>query len=132
MAIIKTFQGKSPQWGERCYLADNATLIGDCTLGNDCSIWFGAVIRADINSITLGDRTNLQDCACIHVAHGEGRCTIGNDVSIGHNATVHACTVGNGALIGMGGDSARRRGRRQRSHRSRWSRGAARHSNPTL
>lgn len=132
MAIIKTFQSKSPQWGERCYLADNATLIGDCTLGNDCSIWFGAVIRADINSITLGDRTNLQDCACIHVAHGEGRCTIGNDVSIGHNGYCTCLHGGQRRTHRHGGDSARRRGRRQRSHRSRWSRGAARHSNPTL
>ena len=97
MAIIKTFQGKSPQWGERCYLADNATLIGDCTLGNDCSIWFGAVIRADINSITLGDRTNLQDCACIHVAHGEGRCTIGNDAT-----ALDGAVVGNGAIVAAG------------------------------
>ncbi|MGI6223867.1 MAG: gamma carbonic anhydrase family protein [Prevotella sp.] len=102
MAIIKSFNGKHPHIGKRCYLAENAAIIGDCTIGDDCSIWFSAVIRADINSITLGDRTNLQDGACIHVAHGDGCCVIGNDVTIGHNATVHACTVEDGALIGMG------------------------------
>ena len=101
-AIIKTFNGKTPRWGDGCYFGENATLVGDCSLGDDCSVWFNAVLRADINSIRLGDRCNVQDGACLHVAHGDGAVVIGNDVSIGHNATVHACTIHDGALIGMG------------------------------
>lgn len=100
--IIKPFNGKAPHWGKDCYFSENAAIIGDCTLGDDCSVWFNAVLRADINAIRLGDRCNVQDGACIHVAHGNGAVTIGNDVSIGHNATVHACTIHDGALIGMG------------------------------
>lgn len=101
-AIIKSFKGKTPQWGKGCYFSENAVLVGDCTLGDECSVWFNAVLRADINSIRLGDRCNVQDGACLHVAHGNGSVVIGNDVTIGHNATVHACTVHDGALIGMG------------------------------
>lgn len=102
MALIKEVRGMRPQWGKDCFLAENATLIGDCRLGNDCSVWYCAVLRADINHIYIGHRTNVQDGACIHVARGSGSVDIGHDVSIGHNATVHACRIEDGALIGMG------------------------------
>jgi carbonic anhydrase/acetyltransferase-like protein (isoleucine patch superfamily) len=102
MALIKKFQEKTPRIGKDCYLSENATIIGDCSLGDDCSVWFNAVIRADINFIHIGQRCNIQDGACVHVSRGDGSVTIGNDVSIGHNATVHACTIHDGALIGMG------------------------------
>lgn len=102
MAIIKKFRDKTPSWGKGCYFSDNAALIGDCRLGDGCSVWFNAVLRADINSIIIGSRSNVQDNACIHVSLGEGSVTIGDDVTIGHNATVHGCRIANGALIGMG------------------------------
>ena len=95
-----TVKGKSPVWGERCMIADNATLAGDITMGNDCSIWFGAVLRADVDKIVMGDRCNVQDLACIHQTAG-GAAVLGNDVSLGHGAVVHAATIHDGALIGM-------------------------------
>ncbi len=100
MALIKTVKGKTPQWGDNCYLADNASLVGDIIMGDDCSIWFGAVLRADVDAIRIGHRVNVQDLACIHQAHG---CpvVIEDDVSLGHGAIVHACTIRKGALIGM-------------------------------
>lgn len=100
MAIIKEVNGKAPQWGARCYLAENATLVGDITMGDDCSVWFGAVLRADVDAIRIGDRVNIQDCACIHQHRGRP-VVIGDDVSLGHGAVVHACTIHRGALIGM-------------------------------
>lgn len=100
MALIKTARGKQPRWGERCYLAENATLAGDVTLGDDCSVWFGAVLRADVDRITIGDRCNIQDLACIHQSGGSPA-ILGNDVSMGHGAVVHGATVCDGALIGM-------------------------------
>lgn len=102
MALIKTYKGLSPRWGEDCYFSENATIVGDVTLGNQCSVWFNAVVRGDVAPITIGDRTNVQDGACIHVTHETGPTHIGNDVTIGHNVTVHACTICDGALIGMG------------------------------
>ena len=93
-----TVKGKSPVWGERCMIADNATLAGDITMGNDCSIWFGAVLRADVDKIVMGDRCNVQDLACIHQTAG-GAAVLGNDVSLGHGAVVHAATIHDGALI---------------------------------
>ena len=95
-----TVKGKSPVWGERCMIADNATLAGDITMGDDCSIWFGAVLRADVDKIVMGDRCNVQDLACIHQTAG-GPAILGNDVSLGHGAVVHAATIHDGALIGM-------------------------------
>ncbi len=100
MALIKTVKGKAPQWGENCYLADNASLIGDIIMGDDCSIWFGAVLRADVDAIRIGHRVNVQDCACIHQSHGKP-VVIDDDVTLGHGAVVHACTIHKGALIGM-------------------------------
>ena len=100
MATIVTVKGKSPQVGAHCYLADNATLAGDIVMGADCSVWFSAVLRADVDAIVMGDRVNVQDCACLHQTGG-APVVIGNDVSIGHGAVVHACTIHDGALIGM-------------------------------
>lgn len=102
MALIKTYKGVSPCWGDGCYFSENATIVGDVRMGDQCSVWFNAVVRGDVAPITIGDRTNVQDGACIHVTHEIGPTHIGSDVTIGHNATVHACTICDGALIGMG------------------------------
>jgi carbonic anhydrase/acetyltransferase-like protein (isoleucine patch superfamily) len=102
MALVKEVRGKSPQWGKDCYLAENATLVGDITMGDECSIWFNAVVRGDVNSITLGNRVNIQDGAVIHGTYERAFTTIGNNVSVGHNAIVHGATVHDNVLIGMG------------------------------
>lgn len=101
MALIKTIKGSTPQWGERCFLAENATLVGDVTMGDDCSIWFAAVLRADVDAIRMGHRVNVQDGVCIHQSTNIP-VVIGNDVSIGHNAVVHGATIHDEALVGMG------------------------------
>lgn len=100
MAFIKEVKGKTPSWGNNCYLAENAVLAGDVTMGDDCSVWFGAVLRADVDAIRMGCRVNVQDCACIHQSQG-GPVVIEDDVSIGHGAVVHACRLRRGALVGM-------------------------------
>ena len=101
--IIHSFDGKTPQIGEGTFVAETAAITGDVEIGRDCSVWYSAVIRADGNPVRIGDRVSVQDCACIHISTGEGGgATIGSDVIIGHNATVHACTVGDRCLIGMG------------------------------
>ena len=92
----------SPKWGRDCYFSENATIVGDVTMGDECSIWFNAVVRGDVAPITIGDRSNVQDGSCVHVTHDTGPTHIGSDVTIGHNVTVHACTIHDGALIGMG------------------------------
>lgn len=102
MAIVKTVRGYTPQWGNNLYLADNAVLIGDVILGDDCSVWFNAVVRGDVNFIRIGDRVNIQDGAIIHGTYEKSGTTIGDEVSIGHNAIVHGCTIHDRALIGMG------------------------------
>lgn len=102
MALIRSVKGKSPKIGSHCFLAENATIVGDVIMGDHCSIWFNAVIRGDVNSIHIGARTNVQDGAIIHCTYKEASTHIGNDVSIGHNAIVHGCRVEDGALIGMG------------------------------
>lgn len=102
MAIVKTLLNKTPQFGKECYLSDNAVVVGDVVMGDNCSVWFSAVIRGDVNSIRIGNNTNIQDCSCIHATYKIGPVNIGNNVSIGHNVTVHACTIKDGALIGMG------------------------------
>jgi len=102
MSIVLPVKGKMPQMGERVWLAPNATVVGDVTLGNDCTVWFNAVVRGDVHFIKVGERTNIQDGAVIHGTYEKASTTIGNDVSIGHNALVHGCTVGNHVLIGMG------------------------------
>ncbi len=102
MALIKSYKGLSPRWGKDCYFSENATIVGDVLLGDQCSVWFNAVVRGDVAPITIGDRTNVQDGACIHVTHETGPTHIGSDVTIGHNATIHACTICDKALVGMG------------------------------
>lgn len=88
--------------GDNCFLAENATIVGDVVLGDDCSVWFNAVIRGDVNAIRIGNKTNIQDGAVIHCTYQRAATTIGNNVSIGHNAIVHGCTVEDDVLIGMG------------------------------
>lgn len=102
MALIKSVRGFTPQIGENCYLAENATVIGDVVIGNECSIWFNAVLRGDVNSIRIGNRVNIQDGTVLHTLFEKSVVEIGNDVSIGHNVTLHGAHVGNNALIGMG------------------------------
>lgn len=95
------FNGKSPKLGQNVYIADGVRLIGDIEIGNDSSVFFNAVLRADISSIRIGDRTNIQDNVSIHLSHEEG-VSVGNDVTVGHNAVLHACTIEDHCLIGMG------------------------------
>lgn len=102
MALIKELQGKVPQFGENCYFAENATIIGDLVCGDDCSFWFQSVVRADVHSIRMGNKVNVQDGAVVHCTYQKAPTTIGNNVSIGHNAIVHGCTIHDNVLIGMG------------------------------
>ena len=102
MALIKTVRGKTPQFGTNCFLADNATIIGDVIMGDECSVWFHAVIRGDVHYIRLGNKVNVQDNAVIHGTYQKAPTTIGNNVSIAHSAVVHGCTVNDNVLIGMG------------------------------
>ena len=102
MALILPCQGISPELGNPAFIAENATIIGDVHMGTDCSVWFQAVIRGDVNRIVLGDRVNVQDGAVIHCTYQKAATTIGNDVSIGHRAIVHGCTIEDNVLIGMG------------------------------
>jgi carbonic anhydrase/acetyltransferase-like protein (isoleucine patch superfamily) len=102
MALVKECRGFTPQFGEDCYLAENATVVGDVVMGNECSVWFNAVVRGDVNSIRMGNRVNVQDGAVIHCTYEKTKVNLGNHVSIGHNALVHGCTVEDNVLIGMG------------------------------
>ena len=102
MALIKTVRGFTPSMGKGCFLAETAVLIGDVQMGESCSIWYNAVVRGDVNNITIGDRTNIQDGAVIHGTFERHPTRIGSDVSIGHLALVHGCTVEDRVLIGMG------------------------------
>ena len=102
MALIKSVRGFTPKIGENTYLAENATIVGDVTMGKDCSIWFNAVLRGDVNSIHIGDRVNIQDGSVLHTLYQKSTIEIGNDVSVGHNVTIHGATVKDNALIGMG------------------------------
>jgi len=102
MAIIKTVRGFTPKMGENCYLADNATLIGDVQMGDDCSIWFGAVLRGDVNPIRIGNRVNIQDNCTLHTTFNESVVEIGDDVTIGHNVVLHGARIEARALIGIG------------------------------
>ncbi len=102
MALVIPVNGKAPQLGDNCFLAENATVIGDVIMGNDCSVWFTAVVRGDVNSIRIGNKVNIQDGAIIHCTYKISAVTIGNNVSIGHRAIVHGCTIHDNALIGMG------------------------------
>lgn len=102
MALIKKLNGKEPKIGKNTYLADNATIIGDVTIGEDCSIWFHAVLRGDVNTITVGDRVNIQDGVVVHTLYKKSQTVIGDDVSIGHNAIIHGARIEDKCLIGMG------------------------------
>ena len=102
MALIKPVNGKSPIFGDNCYLAENATIVGDVVTGDNCSIWYNAVLRGDVNYIKLGNKVNVQDGAVIHCTYKKYPTNIGNNVSIGHNAIVHGCTIHDNVLIGMG------------------------------
>lgn len=102
MALIKECKGINPKFGEDCWLADNATIVGDVEMGDQCSVWFNAVVRGDVNSIRIGNKVNIQDGAVIHCTYEKTKVNLGNNVSIGHNALVHGCTVEDNVLIGMG------------------------------
>jgi carbonic anhydrase/acetyltransferase-like protein (isoleucine patch superfamily) len=102
MAIILPVEGVFPEFGADCFIAPNATIVGDVIMGDLCSIWFNAVIRGDVNSIRMGHKVNVQDGAVIHATYKKTKAIIGNNVSIGHNAIVHGCKVDDNVLIGMG------------------------------
>lgn len=102
MAIIKELKGHTPKFGENCFLADNAVIVGEVEMGDDCSIWFSAVLRGDVHFIKMGNKVNIQDNATIHATYQKSPTTIGNNVSIGHNAIVHGCIIHDNVLIGMG------------------------------
>ena len=102
MALIKTVRNQTPQFGNNCFLAENATIVGAVKMGNDCSIWFNAVLRGDVNEIIIGNKVNIQDGAVIHCTYEKTKTVIGHNVSIGHNAIVHGCNIADNVLIGMG------------------------------
>lgn len=102
MAIIRKVRGFVPKIGQGCFLADNAVVVGDVTIGDECSIWYGAVLRGDVNTITLGNRVNVQDGSVLHTLYQKSTIEIGDDVSIGHNVTIHGAKIHDMALIGMG------------------------------
>lgn len=102
MALIIPLRGFTPVVGNECFLAENCTLIGDVTMGDGCSIWFNTVLRGDVNTITIGNRVNIQDGSVLHTLYQKSTIEIGDDVSIGHNVTIHGAKIRNFALIGMG------------------------------
>lgn len=102
MALIKSVKGTAPIFGEEVYLAENATVVGDVQMGDQCSVWFNAVIRGDVHYIRMGNKVNIQDGAVIHCTYQKAATTIGNNVSVGHNALVHGCTIHDNVLVGMG------------------------------
>lgn len=102
MPVILPVEGKLPKWGENCFIAPNATIVGDVEMGDDCSIWFNAVVRGDVNSIRIGNKVNIQDGAVIHCTYQRSKTIIGNNVSIGHNAIIHGCELKDNVLVGMG------------------------------
>jgi len=102
MALIRPVKGIHPKFGKNCFLAENATIVGDVEMGDDCSVWFNAVIRGDVNSIRMGNKVNIQDGAVIHCTYQKTETIIGNNVSVGHNAIVHGCQIADNVLVGMG------------------------------
>ena len=100
MALIKTVLGKTPKFGKDCYFSENATIIGDVEMGDQCTVWFNAVVRGDVNYIKIGNRVNIQDGSCLHTTYEKAAIEIGDDVTIGHNVTLHGCTIhAAGALV---------------------------------
>ncbi|MBL7682412.1 MAG: gamma carbonic anhydrase family protein [Flavipsychrobacter sp.] len=102
MPVILPVKGVHPLIPDNCFVAPNATIVGDVQMGDDCSVWFNAVVRGDVNSIRMGNKVNIQDGACIHCTYEKTKTIIGNNVSIGHNAIVHGCTIEDNVLVGMG------------------------------
>lgn len=102
MALIKSVKGISPKWGDKCFIAENATLTGDVVMGNDCSVWFNAVVRGDVHKIRIGNNVNIQDGVIIHCTYQKAGVTIGDNVSIAHAAIIHGCTIHDNVLVGMG------------------------------
>ena len=102
MAIIKSLNGFTPKIGKNCFIAENAVIVGDVVIGDDCSIWYSCVLRGDVNPIRVGDRVNIQDGAVLHTLHKRSIVEVGNDVSVGHNAIIHGAKVGSNVLVGMG------------------------------
>jgi carbonic anhydrase/acetyltransferase-like protein (isoleucine patch superfamily) len=102
MALIKSVRGFTPVMGKNCYLAENATIIGDVVMGDDCSVWFNSVLRGDVNSIRIGNRVNIQDGSILHTTYMDSVVEIGDDVTIGHNVVVHGARIESNALIGIG------------------------------
>lgn len=102
MAIIKSVRGFTPEIGNNCFLADNAAIIGDVKIGDECSIWFSTVLRGDVNSIRIGNGVNIQDGSVLHTLYQKSTIEIGDNVSVGHNVTIHGATIKEYALIGMG------------------------------
>lgn len=101
MAIIRELKGKTPKLGKNCFVSETAVIIGDVVTGNECSFWFNAVLRGDVNRIRLGNRVNIQDNATVHCTYKKFDTVIGDNVSVGHNAVVHGCTIKDNVLIGM-------------------------------
>ena len=102
MAIVQSVRDFTPIFGENCFLAANATVVGEVSMGSNCSVWFNAVVRGDVHSIKIGERTNIQDGAIIHCTYQKSQAIVGNSVSIAHNAVIHACTIEDEVLIGIG------------------------------
>ena len=102
MALIKSVRGFTPKFGSNCFLADNATVVGEVQMGDNCTVWFNAVVRGDVHSIIVGDNTNIQDGAVIHGTYEKANTVIGSNVSIAHNAVVHGCRIEDNVLVGMG------------------------------
>lgn len=102
MSIIKSLRGCTPKFGQNCFLADNAVVVGEVTMGDSCTVWFNAILRGDVHSITIGDNTNIQDGVIVHCTYQKAKTVIGSNVSIAHNAVIHGCTIGDNVLIGMG------------------------------
>jgi len=102
MAIVKSLRGHTPKFGKDCFLTDTAVVVGEVVMGDNCTVWFNAIVRGDVHSITIGNNTNIQDGVVIHCTYQKAATIIGNDVSIAHNAVVHGCTVHDRVLIGMG------------------------------
>lgn len=102
MALIRSVRGFTPQYGNKCFFAENATIIGDVIMGDGCSIWYNAVLRGDVNSIRIGNNVNIQDGSVLHTLYKKSTIEIGDNVSIGHNVTIHGATIRDNALIGMG------------------------------
>jgi gamma-carbonic anhydrase len=102
MAFIKEVRSKKPKFGKNCYFSENCSIIGDVVIGDNCSVWFNAVIRGDVHYIRIGDNVNIQDGAVVHATYQKSPTNIGSNVSIAHNAIIHGCTIKNNVLIGMG------------------------------